>query len=93
MIEGNIKKLNQNNSKVFYSGIPKSMQKCDTAKQSKARLSFSKQQWLSKHGNHLLHLDKTTSDEARKLFHFINISRATVVSKQQIKQLIDYFRS
>jgi len=57
------------------------------------RLSFEKQKWLSKHGIHLLQLDKTTSDEARKLFHFINITRDAFVTKQQIKQLIEYFSS
>ncbi len=41
----------------------------------------------------MLQLDKRTSDEAKKLFHFINITRDTSVSKQQIKQLIDYFSS
>ena len=41
----------------------------------------------------MLQLDKTTSDEARKLFHFINITRDDFVTKQQIIQLIEYFRT
>ena len=81
------------NSKVLYAGIPKNLQSQDAAKHSKDRIGLSNQKWLSKHGNHLLQLDKTTADEARKLFYFINIEKQTVVTKQQIKQMIEYFES
>jgi hypothetical protein len=67
---------------VFYNGIPRAlMQKGDSGQDLKDRLNFARSQWLMKHGNHLLTLDKATAVEARKLFKFIDYNGAGVVSK------------
>ena len=67
---------------IFFNGVPKKLiNKGSSGQDLKDRLSFAKQKWFLKHGNHLVTMDEATSEEARKLFKFIDYNNAGVISK------------
>lgn len=63
-------------SMIYYNGLPKNLPNSKVE-----RLNFAKQKWYSKHGISLFSLDKNTSEEARKLFKFIDFNNANIISK------------
>jgi hypothetical protein len=84
----NIHKINNSNKEsiVFINGLPKGL--LGGSNESLDRLSLSKQNWLSKHGNHLLNFDKNMAEESTKLFKFIDYERTGIITRSKLKLII-----